>query len=57
MSSICVEDLVNILQQYPEDYEVIFEVRELVDGKPKTSIAYINGIRADNEYREIRLMN
>lgn len=61
MSSISVGELKNILENYPDDYEVIITIKHKhpiskEDGE-KGWIAYINGIEADNDFREIRLMN
>lgn len=57
MSSISKEELVAILKSYPDDAEVIMETTTKYDVKAGTSIAYINGIRYDENYNEIRLMN
>jgi len=55
--SIQVKQLMSLLEQVPDDYEVIFELTERADGESKTSIAFINGFRVEDEYREVRLMN
>lgn len=52
-----VTQLKDILEDVPEDYEVIMEIRMGCDTKAGTSIAYINGVRRDEEFKEIRLMN
>lgn len=57
MSSISVGELKYILSMYPDDYEVIMEITTKYDVEAVTSIAFINGIKPDNEFREIRLMN
>lgn len=62
MSSILVGELKSHLEEYPDDYEVIMEIasrekNHLGDYEDKISIAFINGIRAENDYREVRLMN
>lgn len=57
MSSISVGELKYILSKYPDDYEVIMEITTKYDVEAGTSIAFINGIKPDNESREIRLMN
>lgn len=57
MSSISVGELKYILSMYPDDYEVIMEITTKYDVEAVTSIAFINGIKSDNEFREIRLMN
>ena len=54
MSSILVSELKAILENVPEDYEVIMEIRTGCDTKAGTSIAYINGVRRDEEFKEIR---
>lgn len=46
-----------MLEKVPDDYEVIFELTERSEGESKTSIAFINGFRVEDEYREVRLMN
>lgn len=57
LSSILVGELKDILENVPEDYEVIMEIRTGCDTKAGTSIAYINGVKRDDEFKEIRLMN
>lgn len=57
MSSLLVGELKDILENVPEDYEVIMEIRTRCDTKAGTSIAYINGVKRDDEFKEIRLMN
>ncbi len=57
MSSISVGELKYILSMYLDDYEVIMEITTKYDVEAVTSIAFINGIKPDNEFREIRLMN
>lgn len=57
MSSISVEELKMILEEYPDSAEVIMELRTKYDFKAGTSIAYINGVNYDKEHNEIRLMN
>ena len=57
MSSLLVGELKDILENVPEDYEVIMEIRTGCDTKSGTSIAYINGVKRDDEFKEIRLMN
>ena len=52
-----VGELKDILENVPEDYEVIMEIRTGCDTKAGTSIAHINGVRRDVEFEEIRLMN
>lgn len=57
MSSLLVGELKDILENVPEDYEVIMEIRTGCDTKAGTSIAYINGVKREEELKEIRLMN
>ena len=57
MSSLLVGELKDILENVPEDYEVIMEIRTGCDMKAGTSIAYINGVKRDDEFKEIKLMN
>ena len=57
LSSILVGELKDILENVPEDYEVIMEITTGCDTKAGTSIAYINGVKRDDEFKEIRLMN
>lgn len=61
MSSISKGELIDILQYYPDDAEVIMNIRHNYD-IPKEEghkgwIAYINGIEYDSEHKEIKLMN
>lgn len=37
--------LKDILENVPEDYEVIMEITTSCDMKARTSIAYINGVK------------
>lgn len=57
LSSILVSELKAILEDVPEDYEVIMEITTGCDTKAGTSIAYINGVKRNDEFKEIRLMN
>lgn len=57
MSSILVGELKAILENVPEDYEVIMEITTGCDTKAGTSMAYINVVKRDEEFKEIRLMN
>ncbi len=57
MSSILVGELKDILENVPEDYEVIMEITTGCDMKAGMSIAYINGVKRDDEFKEIRIMN
>ena len=55
--SIRVKRLISLPEKVPDDYEVIFELTERSEGESNTSIAFINGFRVGDEYREVRLMN
>ena len=60
MSSISVGELKRFLESYPDNYEVIMSLTEYdptKKDKRKHSIAFINGIKCDDDYREVRLMN
>ena len=57
MSSITVGDLQRILEDVPEEYEVVMETTTNYDVKAGTSYAYINGIREEKSARSIFLMN
>ena len=57
MSSISVGELRYILNKYPDDYEVIMKITTKYDIEAGTSIAFINGIEVNDEFKEIRLMN
>ena len=57
MSSISAGELKYILSKYPDDYEVIMKITTKYDIEAGTSIAFINGVKPNNEFREIRLMN
>lgn len=57
MSSISVGELKYILSMYPDDYEAIMEITTKYNVEAGASIAFINGVKPDNEFREIKLMN
>lgn len=57
MGSITVGELKSILNLYPDDYSAIMRINTFIDGEHKKSIAYINGIEKDDEFKEVRLMN
>ena len=57
MSNISVGELRYILNKYPDDYEVIMQLTTKYDIEAGTSIAFINGIEVNDEFKEIRLMN
>ena len=57
MSSISVGELKYILSKYPDDYEVIMQLTTKYDIEAGTSIAFINGIDGNDDWKELRLMN
>ena len=61
MSSISVGDLKSILENYPDDYEVVMNIKNKYKIYKESGIrgwcAYINGVKDDNDFRENRLMN
>lgn len=58
MSSISVGELKNLLDEIPDDWEVIIRLRELdQDGNRITSLAYINGFSKDDDFHECYIMN
>lgn len=57
LSSILVGELKTILENIPDDYEVIMEINAKYDSRAGTSIAFINGVKKDEEYKEVRLLN
>lgn len=57
MSSISAGELKYFLSKYPDDYEVIMKITTKYDIEAGTSIAFINGIEVNDEFKEIRLMN
>ena len=56
MSSITVGEIKILLEEVPDDYEVIIELNK---GNTENSsvIAMINGFRVVDDYQEVRLMN
>ena len=56
MSSITVGEIKLLLEEVPDDYEVIMELNK---GNTEMSsvIAMINGFKVVDDYREVRLMN
>ncbi|MDO4678522.1 MAG: hypothetical protein Q4B00_07875 [Eubacteriales bacterium] len=48
---ICIPVIYLILEDVPEDYEVIIETTTGCDTKAGTSIAYINGVKRDEEFK------
>ena len=61
MSSISVGELKSILENYPDYYEVVMNVKHKYPISKEEGLrgwcAYINGVKADDDFREIRLMN
>lgn len=61
MSSISVGDLKSILENYPDDYEVVMNIKHKYLISKKEGLrgwcAYINSVKADDNFQEIRLMN
>ena len=61
MSSISVGDLKSILENYPDDYEVVMNIKHKYPISKEEGLrgwcAYINGVKVDDDFREIRLMN
>ena len=61
MSSISVGDLKSILENYPDDYEVIMNIKHKYPISKEEGLigwcAYINAVKVDEDFREIRLMN
>lgn len=57
MGSISKNELLTALESYPDDAEVVMEITTKYDIKAGTSIAYINAIRYDETFNDIRLMN
>lgn len=61
MSSISVGELKSLLENYPDDYEVVMNIKHKYQTSKKEGLrswcAYINGVKVDDDFREIRLMN
>lgn len=61
MSSISVGELKVILNTYPDDYEVVMNIKHKYPISKEEGLigwyVYINGVKADNDFREIRLVN
>jgi hypothetical protein len=61
MSSILIGDLKSILENYPDDYEVVMNIKHKYPISKGEGLrgwyAYINGVKADDDFREIRLIN
>lgn len=61
MSSISVGELKSILEKYPDDYEVVMNIKHKYPISKESGLrgwyAYINGVKVDDDFQEIRLMN
>ena len=61
MSSISVGELKVILNTYPDDYEVVMNIKHKYQISKEEGLigwyVYINGVKADDDFREIRLVN
>lgn len=61
MSSICVSDLKAILESYPDNAEVIMNIRHKYSISKEEGeqgwISYINAIKYDELMNEVRFMN
>lgn len=61
MSSILVGDLKSILENYSDNYEVVINIKHKYQISKKEGLrgwyAYVNGVKADDDFREIRLVN
>ena len=61
MSSISVGELKSILENYPDDYEVVTNIKHKYPTSKESGrrgwYAYINCVKVDDDFREIRLMN
>lgn len=61
MSSISVGELKSILENYPDDYEVVMNIKHKYPISKESGFkgwcACINGVKADDDFREIMLMN
>lgn len=59
MSSISVGELKSILENYPDDYEIVMSIKQKYPtfSDIRCWRAYINGVKADDDFRAIILMN
>lgn len=61
MSSISVGDLKSILENYPDDYEIVMNIKHKYPISKESGLrgwcAYINGVKVDDAFREVKLMN
>ena len=61
MSSISVGELKSILENYSDDYEVVMNINRSYPISKESGLrgwcAYINGIKINEDFREVRLMN
>lgn len=61
MSSISVGDLKFIIENYPDDYEVVMNIKHKYPISKEEGLRgwydYINSVKVNDNFREIRLMN
>ena len=61
MSGILVGELKSLLGNYPDDYEVAMNIKHKYPISKEEGLrgwyAYINGVKAGDDFREIGLMN
>lgn len=59
MNGISVGELKSILENYPDDYEIVMSIEQkyLTFSDIRCWRAYINGVKADDDFQEIILMN
>lgn len=61
MNNISVGELKSILENYPDDYEVVMNIKHKYPIYKESGFrgwcVYINGVKADDDFREIKLMN
>lgn len=57
MSSILVGKLKSLLENYPDNYEVVMNIKHKYPISKESGLrdwsAYINGVKADDDFREI----
>lgn len=59
MNGISVGELKSILENYPDDYEIVMSIEQKypIFSDIRCWRAYINGVKADDDFQEIILMN
>lgn len=59
MNGISVGELKSILENYPDDYEIVMSIEQKYPtfSDIRCWRAYINGVKADDDFQEIILMN